>query len=57
VVFEVLKDGAAVTDVARRHGVSRRTVHDWLNKYAAQGLRGWPIGARGPCRATTRCIR
>ena len=27
-VSEVLNDGASVTDVARRHGVARLTVHD-----------------------------
>ena len=36
---EVLVDGAPVTGVARRYGVARQTVHDWLRKYAAEGLR------------------
>ncbi len=35
-VLEVL-DGLAVTDVARRYGVSRQTVHAWLCRYAAEG--------------------
>jgi transposase len=35
-VREVL-DGASVTEVARRFGVSRQTVHSWLNRYAAEG--------------------
>jgi transposase InsO family protein len=39
-VLEVLNDGATVTDVARRYGVARQTVHDWLRKYAARGLGG-----------------
>jgi len=39
-VREVLNDGATVTDVARRNGVSRQTVHEWLVKYANQGLVG-----------------
>ena len=38
-VQEVL-DGATVTDVARRNGVARQTVHDWLRRYAAHGLAG-----------------
>lgn len=38
-VLEVL-DGASVTDVARRFGVARQTVHDWLRRYAVEGLRG-----------------
>ena len=36
-VREVL-DGAAVTDVATRYGVDRRTLHRWLLRYAAGGL-------------------
>jgi transposase/uncharacterized membrane protein len=37
-VWEVL-DGASVTEVARRFGVSRQSVHAWLRRYAAdQGL-------------------
>ena len=35
-VLEVL-DGAAVTVVARRYGVSRQTVHRWLARYAGEG--------------------
>jgi transposase InsO family protein len=39
-VLEVLNDGASVTDVARRHGVARQTVHGWLRRYASDGLGG-----------------
>lgn len=39
-VLEVLDDGATVTDVARRYGVGRQTVHVWLRRYAAEGLGG-----------------
>ena len=39
-VLEVLNDGATVTDVARRFGVARQTVHDWLRVYASDGLAG-----------------
>jgi transposase InsO family protein len=35
-VLEVL-DGAVITDVARRYGVSRQTVHAWLRRYARDG--------------------
>jgi transposase InsO family protein len=38
-VKEVL-DGATVTDVARRNGVSRQTVHTWLRRYASSGISG-----------------
>ena len=36
-VLEVL-GGATVTDVARRYGVARQTVHGWLRRYANGGL-------------------
>ena len=39
-VLEVLNDGASVTDVARRYGVGRQTVHKWLRRYAIGGLGG-----------------
>jgi transposase InsO family protein len=36
-VMEVIF-GAPVTEVARRYGVSRQSVHNWLGKYRAGGL-------------------
>ena len=39
-VKDVLDNGASVTDVARRNGVSRSAVHEWLGKYAKHGLAG-----------------
>jgi transposase InsO family protein len=35
-VWEVL-EGASVTEVARRFGVSRQSVHAWLRRYASDG--------------------
>lgn len=39
-VLEVLDSGLSVTDVARRYGVGRQTVHTWLRRYTAEGLPG-----------------
>jgi transposase-like protein len=39
-VLEVIDGAASVTDVARRYGVGRQTVHKWLSRYASQGLTG-----------------
>jgi hypothetical protein len=36
-VLEVLDEGIAVTEVARRYGVARQTVHQWLARYANDG--------------------
>ena len=54
-VLEVL-DGASVTEVARRFGVSRQTVHAWLRRYAAEGGVAdlWVIGRRGRVRVRIR---
>jgi transposase-like protein len=38
-VLEVLA-GGSVTDVARRYGVARQTLHGWLRRYASDGLVG-----------------
>jgi transposase InsO family protein len=46
-VLEVL-DGSSVTDVARRFGVSRQSVHAWLRRYASQGLAGLADRSRKP---------
>ncbi len=39
-VLEVVNQGATVTDVAVRFGVTRQTVHRWLRRYATKGLAG-----------------
>ena len=39
-VLEVLRDGAVVSEVALRFGVTRQTVHRWLRRYAERGLAG-----------------
>ena len=47
-VLEVLNNGATVTDVARRYGVARQTVHEWLRRYASQDLAGLVDGSARP---------
>jgi len=39
-VLEVLEEGLPVTEVARRYGVARQTVREWLSRYANGGLGG-----------------
>jgi hypothetical protein len=56
-VLEVLEDGAPVTEVARRYGVARQTVHEWLARYASGDSGGWRTGRRGRRGARTRCPR
>jgi transposase InsO family protein len=49
-VLEVLEEGTAVTEVARRHGVARQTVLEWLRRYGEDGLGG--LADRSPRPAT-----
>ena len=39
-VLAVISDGETVSSVAARYGVHRKTMHDWLARYEAQGLEG-----------------
>ena len=54
-VLEVLEDGAPVTAVARRYGLARQTVHEWLRRYADEGLGG--LADRAPTRRSVRRSR
>ena len=47
-VLAVIAEGATVTEVAARFGVSRKTVHAWLRKYEAGGLEGLADGSHRP---------
>ncbi len=47
-VLEVVNQGATVTDVAVRFGVTRQTVHRWLRRYAVTGLAGLADGSERP---------
>ena len=47
-VMEVINDGQPVTDVARRFGVSRQTVHRWLRRYGSGGVAGLVDGSPKP---------
>ena len=47
-VLEVVNQGVTVSEVARRFGVTRQTVHRWLRRYAAEGLVGLVDGSARP---------
>jgi transposase InsO family protein len=47
-VLEVVNQGVTVSEVARRFGVTRQTVHRWLRRYAAEGLAGLVDGSARP---------
>jgi transposase len=43
-VLAVVEDRLSVTDVAEKVGVCRQSLHEWLRRYAEEGLAGWPTG-------------
>jgi transposase InsO family protein len=47
-VLEVVNHGVTVSEVARRFGVTRQSVHRWLRRYAAEGLAGLVDGSAKP---------
>ena len=47
-VHEVLREGAQVSEVARRIGVSRQTLHSWIARYCAEGIDGLKDGSHKP---------
>jgi transposase InsO family protein len=49
-VREVLEAGLPVTEVADRYGVSRQSVHTWVNRYRAGGLEGLADRSHRPNR-------
>ena len=49
-VLEVLEEGVSVTEVARRYGVVRQTVHGWLRRYAEERLGGLADRSPRPAR-------
>jgi transposase InsO family protein len=49
-VLEVLEAGLPVTEVADRYGVSRQSVHTWINHYRAGGLEGLADRSHRPNR-------
>jgi transposase InsO family protein len=49
-VLEVLEAGLPVTQVADRYGVSRQSVHAWVNRYRAGGLDGLADRSHRPNR-------
>lgn len=39
-VKEVLEGQGTVTEVARRYGVTRQSLHNWLRRYRERGMAG-----------------
>jgi transposase InsO family protein len=50
-VLGVIRDGFTVTEVARKFGVSRQTVHAWMARYEAHGIEGLDERSRRPIRS------
>lgn len=47
-VLRALEPGANISELASEYGVSRKTVHKWLNRFRAEGLAGLQDRSRCP---------
>ena len=56
-VLAVLNEGASVTEVAQRFGVTRQSVHRWLRHYTVKGLAGLVDQSSAPGSCPTRWTR
>jgi transposase-like protein len=50
-VLGVIRDGFTVTEVARKFGVTRQTIHAWMARYEAHGIEGLDEPSRRPKRS------
>jgi transposase InsO family protein len=53
-VLGVIRDGFSVTEVARKFGVSRQSVHSWLQRYEAGGLEALAERSSRPATSPTQ---
>jgi transposase len=49
-VLAVIGDGLSISQVAKKVGVSRQTLHAWLARYEAEGLEGLKDRSHRPAR-------
>lgn len=47
-VMTAVNDGMKVTEAARTFGVTRQSIHNWINTVEAEGVRGLRAQRRGP---------
>ena len=56
-VLAVISDGLSVSQVAQKVGVSRQTLHSWLARYEASGLKGRVDRSHRPVSAVWSRLR
>src|SRR5712691_8081534 len=54
VLFQSERSGESVTEVCRRHGISRQTYYRYRRRYLAEGLDGLEDRSREPIHQPTR---
>jgi hypothetical protein len=54
VLFQAERSGESVTEVCRRHGISRQTYYRYRRRYLAEGLEGLEDRSREPIHQPAR---
>jgi transposase-like protein len=53
-INEYVSKDYTITELSERHGIARKTVYKWLERYQSQGG-GWIGGALPCCISSSKC--
>jgi putative transposase len=55
-IRELCEEGRSVSELSRRYGLSRKTIHSWKGRYEQEGLKGLEERSRRPHRSPRQAI-
>jgi len=55
-IRELLEEGCSISELGRRYGLSRKTIHSWKKRYEQEGLKGLEPKSRRPHRSPREAI-
>jgi len=55
-IRELCEEGRSVSELGRRYGLSRKTIHSWKRRYEQEGLKGLEEKSRRPHRSPRQAI-
>jgi transposase InsO family protein len=55
-IRELREEGCSVSELSRRYGLSRKTIHSWKRRYEQEGLKGLEPKSRRPHRSPGKAI-
>ena len=55
-IRELCEEGGSISELSRRYGLSRKTIHSWKRRYEQEGLKGLEQRSRRPHRSPGEAI-